>query len=146
MADDGTIELAGGRLLGPAGPLPAGAIVTLQITATGMALLGGDPPTAWQIPFAALVEPRCRAKRDGVELAGWVAGNLLIISFPSAATTGVSPEEIDARLAAATGRSDQPSAAPRTKRHGSARQGYAARRAGRSSRPANCPEKGSTAM
>jgi hypothetical protein len=112
-----SIELVDGRLRGPAGPLPAGAVVSVQISDVGLTLVGGDPRTAWQIPFAALHEPRCRAHRDEVELAGWVAGTLLMISFPAGAVVGASPEEIDRRLAIATGRSVQGDAArPRPRR------------------------------
>ena len=101
-----TLMLAGGRLLGPAGPLATGAEVTLQIDGGGLSLLGGEPPTAWQIPFSTIRELRCRAHREVLEIAGWVAGTLVMITFPLGALGDITPEQLDARLAAATGRRD----------------------------------------
>ena len=110
MSDTETVvdlELAGGRLRGAAGPLPAGASVTLRVNPSGITLLGGEPPTAWQIPFAAVSEPRCRAHRDELEVAGWVAGTLLMITFPVAAAEGIGAEGVDALLARSCGRLDE---------------------------------------
>ena len=108
-------ELVGGRLQGPAGPLPAGASVTLRATDGGLTLLGGDPPTAWQIPYAALREPRCRAHRESLEIAGWVAGSLLMVTFPATAD-GVTATEVDAHLAAASGRREPARSTARPRR------------------------------
>ena len=100
------LTLTGGRLLGPAGPLPAGAAISLRIDESGLTFVGGDPPTAWQIPYSAVGEPRCRRHRDAIEIAGWVAGTLVMATFPASALEEASAEEIDQVLAVATGRSD----------------------------------------
>ena len=103
-AGEGAITMTGGRLLGAAGPLSAGVSVTLRIDSSGLTLVGGDPPTAWQIPFSALREPRCRAHRGMVEVAAWVSGSLVMVTFSAASLEGSTASEIDALLAGATGR------------------------------------------
>ena len=98
------IEATDGRLLGDAGPLAVGSEVSLRIDDAGLSLLGGNPPTAWQIPFTALAEPRAVEHRGTVELGGWVAGSLLQVSFPASKLMGASSEGLDELLAQRCGR------------------------------------------
>ncbi len=86
------------------GPLSAGALLNLVVDAGGITLHGGEPVTAWQIPFSAMSMMAATTHGHDVEVAGWVSGEYLALGFPRQALEGGTPDDLEALVAAGTGR------------------------------------------
>lgn len=109
------LVLSGGRVAAAVGPLPASAEVELRVDEAGISLVGGEPRTAWQIPFAALGEPRAQEAAGELLVVAWVAGGRLEASFPLGGLGDASADELDQLLARRSGRR-QGAARPRRPR------------------------------
>jgi hypothetical protein len=89
-----TLLVARATLLDAAGPLAAGATVSVRLGPEGIVLLGADPPAAWQIPLSTLAGARLASTKGATELAGWVAGGHLRLRFDAADVAGGSLDDM----------------------------------------------------
>jgi hypothetical protein len=75
------VTVAGAELVESAGPLAGGSSVVATFGDGTIALYGGEPAAAWQIPLAAIKGLTLSSRRTTTELAGWVAGSHLRLRF-----------------------------------------------------------------
>ena len=77
--------------------------VELRVDDRTLSVVGGEPPTAWQLPFSALAGASVARRAASIELAGWLAGSYAELSIPVEGVEGGRADELFERLARATG-------------------------------------------
>jgi hypothetical protein len=75
----------------------------MRLDESTLSFVGGEPPTAWQLPFSALAGSSVARRGTSIELAGWIAGSYGEFSIPVDGIEGGTAEELFERLARGTG-------------------------------------------
>ena len=88
------VTASGAQLVESAGPLAGGSSVVATFTDGTIALYGGEPAAAWQIPLAAITGLTLSSRRTATELAGWVAGSHLHLRFDATILVGGTIDDL----------------------------------------------------